>query len=308
MYRGIAATATSLSTSEAAIGRILTKWTETRAKGHLDDQLPDMLALKTIRVNGRDRVLIADADSLEVVDLLAERDEFETWCNGRGIPTTVLMDVDPDLRRRIARLFPSATIVVAPAMSAVIIEMAVLRELMSIQKKSKAEGRNQRISPGLMRKRSSELDHDDRMEMEWWPEQARRLWRAKESLLDAITLPSGFERDLLVASARTDMHDCSKSTLPALLDAWLDAILAGADRPWTNEVNERINHLLKTAKRCKPKAGHAILRAIIVFEGDDAGAIYALSVPLPRGQGTPPTKSSRSLEDATDALYAMAEK
>jgi len=125
---------------------------------------------------------------------------------------------------------------------------------------------------------------------------ARRHRRAK-----------GRERDMLVASARADLRGGDAPTfLPALMETWLDAMLAGADQEWTDEAHERAEELLATARRCKPNAGYGALRAIIVFESTECGGAYTPAF-ANYGQPVSTRPHRRRISDAVDSLMAMAE-
>jgi hypothetical protein len=308
MRHGLPATAAALVSNEKVIGRILTKWSAFQSMDHDGGPVPAAMGLKTLTDAGRSRLLVVDADALEVVDLLAAHGELAGWSAARGgRPATVLIDInDPALRLLVSAVFPSATIVVAPVVSVMNVEMAALRELTSIIRDARAAGRNQRIDPRLLRRRAAALDDGDRAEMEWWPESATRLWRAKESILDAFALPKGRERDMLVASAWADLRGGPVTgPLSRLLEAWLDAMLAGADCPWADEAHARAQELLSTARRCKPNAGYGVLRAIIMFESVGCGSDFTLSLDNSRPPFSSRPPRGRRIEAAVESLQAL---
>jgi hypothetical protein len=264
------------------------------------------MALRTVPTPGHDRLLVLDADRAEIVDMLSDAKSLPAWVEKReGCPSVVIVEVDAALRRMVHDLFPSAVVVVPPSAAARNVEKAALRELKQISRTARASGRNASVDPRLFRRRRESLNAAMREEMEWWPEPVRRLWLAREAVLDGLAAPKGGDRDLLLASARAILSPSPTAPVTALLAAWLEAMVAGADRPWTDEVKLAADDLLTAARRCKPNGGYDVLRAILLFgdSPEDAPSMLALR---PYGAMARPG-GGRGIPAALGSLYAMSE-
>jgi len=300
---GSSATAAKLGCDEKTVETSLARWLAL----HCDDRtdVPEVMMLVGVTTAGRRRLVVGDADDATLLDFLEDRGALVGWAAGReGAPALVLVEYDGRALAEVRDVFPDATAVLAVSETASAIQQVAAKGFATSRSSAIQRGTNARLDADLFERRRGDISATDREEISSWPDDARTLFVAKNALLDALELKPGPERDRLWALSESDLSTISSGAgLLRFLSTWREAIVAGLANRWSDDPWRDLVALKEAISKARPRAGGAILRAILLVE---TPTMVGSAEAYPGSFLSTHAPARRSLEEAASTMLGFS--